>query len=302
MKAVVTGGAGFIGSNLAIELQKKGYETTVVDNLHTGNKQNLKGFEGMFLNMDTSDKNILKLEADVVFHQAAITDPRFDDDDYLYKKNLEGFLNALELAKKNNARLVYASTANLYGNGLVPMKENQKKEIISAYGRSKLECDRIAEENIDRINIVGLRYFNVFGPREEYKGKSASMIYHLWKQISNNQRPRLFKHGEQKRDHIYVKDVVRANLLAAEAKSGIYNIGTGIATSFKELVDILNGILEKKLEIKFIENPYDLKTYQSNTLADTTKATKYLRFKHEYDLVKGIKDYLPYLEKTGAKT
>ena len=299
MKCLVTGGAGFIGSNLALELERQGNEVVVVDNMLSGNKKNLSGFKGTFIEQDVSENFEINEKFDVIFHQAAITDPRHPNDEETYKKNIEGFKNIISLAKKNNAKLIYASTAGLYGNGPIPMKEDQEKEILSVYGKSKLEMDNIAEKLFDKMHIVGLRYFNVFGPREAYKGRPASMIYHLAKQIKANKNPRLFKWGEQKRDHIYVKDVVDATIKAMHKKSGIYNIGTGIATTFNDLVKILNEVLGKNLEPEYFDMPYDPKTYQSDTQADTTKTEKFLGFKAKWLLKKGIEDYINWLNENG---
>jgi len=251
MKCLVTGGAGFIGSNLALELEKLGHEVTIIDNLRTGNGNNLKDFNGKIIEKDIAEDCDIDNNFDVIFHQAAITDPRHPNDEETYNKNIHGFKNIIELAKKNNSKLIYASTASLYGNGPTPMKEDQTKEILSVYGKSKLEMDKIAETLFDNMHIVGLRYFNVFGPNEKYKGRPASMIYHLGKIIRYGQRPRLFKWGKQKRDHIYVKDAVNATILAVHAKkSCIVNVGTGIATSFNELINTLNEVLGKKILIQ----------------------------------------------------
>ena len=299
MKCLVTGGAGFIGSNLALELEKQGHEVRVVDNMLTGNKNNLNGFNGKFIDMDVSEPFELNDKLDIIFHQAAITNPRHPNDEETYNKNVQGFKNIISLAQKNNAKLIYASTASLYGNGPVPMKEDQEKELLSAYGKSKLEMDKIASSLLNKMHIVGLRYFNVFGPREKYKGRAASMIYHLGRQIRAGKNPRIFKSGEQKRDHIYVKDVVEATIKAVNTKSGIYNIGTGVATNFNDLIKILNEVLGKNLKPEYFDMPYDKKTYQSDTLADTMKAEKILGFKAKWSLKEGIIDYFNWLHKNG---
>jgi ADP-L-glycero-D-manno-heptose 6-epimerase len=300
MKCLVTGGAGFIGSNLALELEKQGNEVIIIDNLFSGTKENLKDFKGKFLEIDLSKDFEVNDKLDVIFHIAAITDPRFDDEQRLVKENVEGFKNILQLAKKNNAKLIYASTANLYGNGPVPMKEDQPKEIITLYGQSKLIMDEMACHHFNDMPIVGLRYFNVFGPHESHKGRPASMIYHLRKSMLKGENPKIFKMGEQIRDHIYVKDVIKATILAIDAKkSGIYNVGTGIGTSFNDLVKALNEVLGTNLEIEYIDNPYDLKTYQSNTQADTSRAEKFLNFKSDYTIKQGIEDYHKFLEENG---
>ena len=202
----------------------------------------------------------------------------------------------LELARQHGAKFVYASTANLYGNKEIPMKEEQEKEIITAYGKSKLKMDEIASQYFDKMHIVGLRYFNVFGMGEAHKGRPASMIYHLYNQMKEGKNPKLFKFGEQKRDHIYVKDVVEATILALDAPSGVYNVGTGIATDFNEIVKQINEALGMQLKIEYIDMPYDTKTYQANTQADTSLAEKKLRFKAKYSTKEGIKDYINWIE------
>jgi ADP-L-glycero-D-manno-heptose 6-epimerase len=296
MKALVTGGAGFIGSNLALELEKRGHSVIVVDNMLTGNKENLKGFAGRVIEVDVSRVFTFDEVVDVIFHEAAITDPRFGDDEEMVRANVKGFENVITIAKKHKAKLVYASTANLYGNGKVPMEEDQEKELVTAYGKSKLQMDTIAATLFDNMPVVGLRYFNVFGPREGFKGRAASMIYHLGKQMKSGRLPRIFKMGEQKRDHIYVKDVVRATLLALDAPSGIYNVGTGIGTSFNELVTALNEVFGSFLQPEYFEIPYDLSTYQANTQADTTLAQEKLGFTASVSLKEGIKEYFEWLE------
>jgi ADP-L-glycero-D-manno-heptose 6-epimerase len=301
MKCLVTGGAGFIGSNIALELEAKGYDVTIIDNLLTGSRENIIGFKGKFIEKDVSADNFeLNDNFDAIFHEASITDPRNPNDENTYNQNISGFKNILRLAQKNNAKLVYASTAGLYGNGPTPMVESQDKEILSVYGKSKLEMDRMAEKLFDKMHIVGLRYFNVFGPREKFKGRAASMIYHLGNQIRAGKNPRIFEFGEQKRDHIYVRDVVDATIRSLEAKhSGIVNVGTGISTTFNELIRILNEVLNKDVKIEYFVMPYDPKTYQENTQADTKKAESELGFKAKWLLKQAIRHYFSFLDENG---
>jgi len=294
-KMLVTGGAGFIGSNLALELERQKNDVVAADNLFSGDKKNLEGFKGKFLKLDISKPFDLKEKFDVIFHQASITDPRFQNDDEMLRNNLDGFKNIIALAIKQKAKLVYASSASIYGNGKVPMEEGQKKDILSAYAKSKLLMDEMASAYFDKMRIVGLRYFNVFGPREAHKGRPASMIYHLSKQIKEGKNPRIFKFGEQKRDHIYVKDAVDATIKAAGAKkSGVYNAGTGIATNFNDLVKNINKALGTDLKPEYFDNPY-AGTYQENTQADTKNAEKFLGFKAKWNLQAAIKDYMEWL-------
>ncbi|MCC7443021.1 MAG: NAD-dependent epimerase/dehydratase family protein, partial [Bdellovibrionales bacterium] len=214
-RALVTGGAGFVGSNLALELEALGWDVVVVDNLLTGHRENLEGFQGQFIDASSLElRSALRQELrggqpfDAVFHQGDITDPRWPNDAEVLERNVKGFQEVLALAAEQGSQFVYASTAGLYGNGPVPMQEDQPKQLLTAYGRSKLRMDELGAEAGVSHPVVGLRYFNVFGPREAGKGRPASMIYHLALQMKEGRRPKLFKWGEQARDQIYVKDVV----------------------------------------------------------------------------------------------
>ena len=166
-KVLVTGGAGFIGSNLALELEKQGNEVVIADNLFSGDRKNISGSKAKFINLDVSRHFELKYKFDVIFHQASITDPRFGSDTEMLRSNIGGFKNIIRLAVKNKAKLVYASSASVYGNGSVPMNEEQKKDILSAYSKSKLMMEEIASEYSAKIHIVGLRKarFNGLSPQ-----------------------------------------------------------------------------------------------------------------------------------------
>jgi ADP-L-glycero-D-manno-heptose 6-epimerase len=152
---------------------------------------------------------------------------------------------------------------------------------------------REANESPDWI-IIGLRYFNVYGPREAHKGSPASMIYHLSKQMKAGQRPRIFKHGEQKRDFVYVKDAVEGSIRALDAQtSGIYNLGSGQALSFNELVDVLNKCLATNFQPDYIDNPHA--HYQNFTQADLTKVRSALGYEPRFPLEDGVRDYMQWL-------
>lgn len=296
-RSLVTGGAGFIGSNLALHLESLGHDVTVVDNFHSAKQQNLTGFRGQMILGDVSGPFDAPGEFDYIFHQAAITDPRYGNDQECYEKNVNGFEQVIAVARRNGAKLIYASTAGLYGNGPVPMKEDQPKDILTAYGQSKLKMEERALELKGELHVVGLRYFNVFGPREAHKGRPASMVYHLWKQMKAGQRPRLFNFGEQERDFVYVKDIVTANLLALEGEPGAYNVGTGRGVSFNELVKVLNQTLGTDLEPEYFEMPYDAKTYQACTIADPELAKRGLKFTAEWPIERAVPDYIKWLER-----
>lgn len=296
MRILVTGGAGFIGSNLALTLEQQGHKVTVLDDFSSGHFDNLIGFKGDVVSADAADAVLDEFvpDAEVIFHQAAVTDTTVTDQYRMMRVNVEGFRNVLKFALKKKIRLVYASSAGVYGDGKNPMEENQMPQPLNCYAFSKSVMDNIAGEIIREktIPIVGLRYFNVFGPQEKYKKKAASMIWQLSRQMKEGIRPRIFTDGQQKRDHIYVKDVVAANLCAMEAKkSGIVNVGTGTATAFNRLIEILNQVLKTNLAPDYFQNPYG-GAYQDETLADTNLAQELIGFKAKYAVEEGIQDYL----------
>jgi ADP-L-glycero-D-manno-heptose 6-epimerase len=167
----------------------------------------------------------------------------------------------------------------------------------NVYAFSKVIIDNMARgdaaESPDWI-IVGLRYFNVYGPCEAHKGVPASMVYHLAQQMKAGKRPRIFKHGEQKRDFVYVKDAVEGNIRALDANtSGIYNLGTGQARSFNELIDVLNKCLGTNLQPEYFDNPHA--HYQNFTQADLTSARNALRYEPRFSLEDGVRDYMRWL-------
>ncbi len=294
MKAIVTGGAGFVGSNLALELEAQGSKVLVIDDFSSGDFHNLTGFHGDVIAQDVNTVDWEKLDRyDVVFHQAAITDTTVMDQRKMVFTNVEGLRKVIHYAARHRAKLVYASSASVYGNLPAPQCEDITLSPLNVYAYSKFVGDQIAMEAAHemKLHIVGLRYFNVFGLRERYKGKAASMIFQLAEQIRSGKRPRIFTDGEQKRDHIYVKDVVGANLAAVNAKrSAVVNTGTGVATSFNRLIEIINSTLKTKLAPDYFENPYDF--YQNKTQADTRKLKKILSFQCSYSIEEGIRDYL----------
>ncbi len=294
MKAIVTGGAGFVGSNLAITLEERGARVIVIDDFLAGNFENLKNFNGELLAQDINKVAWDKLgKIDVIFQQAALTDTTVSDQKKMMFNNLEGFRKVLNFSVQHRVKLIYASSAGVYGNEPAPQREQGPLNPLNIYAFSKYAGDKLAEQAMKETKtlIVGLRYFNVFGLGEKHKGKYASMIYQLAEQMKHGKKPRIFHDGEQTRDHIYVKDVVEANLKAAKAtRNGIVNIGTGKATSFNRVIEILNEVLETRLAPDYFDNPYSF--YQNSTQADTTQAEKLTGFKARYSIEEGIHEYL----------
>src|SRR5215470_6610677 len=228
LRFMITGGAGFIGSNLTLTLQEKfpNAHLTVIDDFRSGNFQNLAGYRGDFVaenlaRLDWREK-FADEKFDAIFHLASITDTTLHDQFVQVHDNVESFRRLLNFAQPTKIRIIYASSAATYGPATEASVESNGAAPANVYAFSKVIMDNIAREaaaeSPDRI-IVGLRYFNVYGPREAHKGVPASMIYHLSQQMRAGKRPRIFKHGEQRRDFVYVKDAVEGTIRALGAKT-----------------------------------------------------------------------------------
>ena len=309
---LITGGAGFIGSNLVFYFQKNFSQSHIVvfdcfrsegvlsnGNLKSyGHYKNLIGFNGDVVCGNINSKSDLELlddyKFDYIFHQAAISDTRVYNQEIVMQTNVNSFHRLLKLAKNNNAVMVYASSAAVYGNSSSPQtvgKENPE----NPYGYSKYVMDQIAyqyaNENPD-MTIVGLRFFNVYGPREYYKAKTSSMVIQLGHQILDGKAPRLFEGSDQiMRDFIYIDDVLQANIKACNPKdNGTFNVGTSVPRSFQDIADILQKELGTDLGTEYFPNPYE--GYQFHTQADIAKSKETLHFNPEFSLEQGIKAYI----------
>lgn len=301
---LVTGGAGFIGSNLTLELQRRHPEAWIVvlDDFRSGDFRNLEGFRGDFIAGNIAELDIFKRfregSFDAIFHLASITDTTEKDQFKQVHDNVEGFRNLLHWAEKDQTPLIYASSAAVYGKSGSVMAESSAHSPQNAYAFSKMQLDHLADfyrKQHPAWNLVGMRYFNVFGPKEAHKGRMASMVYQLYLQMKSGKRPRIFKNGEQKRDFVYVKDVVNVTLAALGAPfPGIYNVGAGFSASFNQIVSGINKALGLRLEPEYFDNPYDF--YQNFTQADISKARKDLLYEPVFDLDRGIEDYIKWLE------
>lgn len=302
MKYLVTGGAGFVGSNIALALEnERKAEVVVLDDFSSGNFKNLIGFGGAVIGGGVCEESWKETvgEVEAVFHEAAITDTTVMDQRRMMEVNVEGFRNVLNFAlSRKIKKVVYASSAGVYGNGSCPMHEDQVPTPENVYGFSKAVMDKVASDFSKKhpgMILVGLRYFNVYGPGEAYKGKVASMMYQLYLQMKAGKRPRIFKYGEQMRDFVYVKDVVRANLNALDAKKTcVVNIGTGRPENFNKVIDCLNSAMKLDLAPDYFDNPYTF--YQNKTQADLRKARAFINYRPEWDLETGIADYVKALE------
>jgi ADP-L-glycero-D-manno-heptose 6-epimerase len=296
---VVTGGAGFIGSNLTLALEEKypAAEITVIDDFRSAHFKNLEGFKGDVIAGDLAALDLKYYfkgrKVDALFHLASITDTTNHDQLQQVRDNVESWRNLLAYFGEKKTRIVWASSAATYGIGAGVNRPSDPLRPANVYAFSKVQLEnmtaRFLREHPRKI-VVGLRYFNVYGPREAHKGVPASMIYHLAQQMKAGKRPRLFKHGEQMRDFVYVKDIVRYTIAAANARSsGIYNAGSGTARPFNDIVSILNRVLGTSLEAEYFDNPFPF--YQPHTEADIEATVRALRVKPQFTLEKGIEDY-----------
>ena len=293
-RALVTGGAGFIGSNLCWELAARGWQVVALDDFSAGTFENLRGFPGDVVAADFGDTDYWSKRVgrvDAVFHQAAISDTTVMDQGLMMKVNVESFRDLLVWAAKAKVKqVVYASSAGTYGDAAVPQREDAQLRPMNIYGFSKCVMETVAN-TAKGVKTTGLRYFNVFGPRETHKNKSASMIWQLALQMKAGRRPRIFEMGEQYRDFVYVKDVVDANIRALEkAAPGVYNACTGRKTDFNGIVAALNATLGTSLQPEYIKNPFSF--YQNETLGDPIKAQKAFGFRAQWTVERAIPDYI----------
>jgi ADP-L-glycero-D-manno-heptose 6-epimerase len=297
---LITGGAGFIGSNLAFHIQENYPECRIVifDAFLMGHFKNLWGFRGELIAGSIGDQAALKrleaFEFDYIFHQAAISDTTVMDQKLVCEINTNAFKDILDLAVRHKAGVVYASSAGTYGNSPAPNRVGEGEFPENVYGFSKLMMDHLATDYMQRhdIPIVGLRYFNVYGPREVYKGKTASMVLQLGLQILSGKNPKLFKWGEQKRDFVYIEDVIQANMRALKPnQSGVYNVGSGEARQFNEIYGNLTRVLGIDVEVEFIDNPWAF--YQNHTEASLAWTQHGLDYEPRFNLEAGIEAYAP---------
>ncbi len=251
MKVLITGGAGFIGSHVADLFLKKGYSVKILDNLSSGNNINPKA---EFIKGDITDLELLKKEfnVDFVIHNAAlISVPESMEKPALYNKvNVQGTLNVLTAAKENNVKkVIFASSAAVYGdNENLPLKEDAQLKPLSNYAKNKIDGEEYCKKFFDEgMNTVVLRYFNVFGPRQNLKSAYAAAVPIFISKFLSNSKAIIFGDGEQTRDFIYVKNVAMANLLAVEnetANGGVFNIATGNTISVNSLIEKIGAKFE----------------------------------------------------------
>ena len=292
MSTLVTGGAGFIGSNLVEELLAAGEDVVVLDNMHTGSPGNLDGLKGSLkvIRASCNDLPGMDLCPERIYHLGIpSSSPMYKKNPYLVGEALNGFTAVFELARKSGARVVYASSSSLYNGLQPPHREDMTIQVADYYTEARLAMERMAElyKILFDVNSAGMRFFSVYGPKEEAKKKYANMVSQFLWEMREGKTPLIFGDGSQTRDFTYVKDVVRALRLAMKSDyHGILNVGTGKAYSFNDVIDILGELLGIDVKPIYKENP--IRNYVMHTLAETSKAEKEIGFKAHIALDAGI--------------
>lgn len=315
---IVTGGAGFIGSNIVKELNNQGRtDILIVDDLK--DRQNYKNLRGLqFIDYQHKDEFLKMIEGadfdgtdiDVIFHEGACSDTMEYDVNYMMKVNYEYSKALLHFCMAHRIPFLYASSASTYGSGANGFTEGDDcEDALNPYAFSKLAFDRYVRQVLPEAHsqIVGLKYFNVYGPQEHHKGKMASIVYQLYNQVKANGYVKLFKgidgygDGEQQRDFVYVKDVVKVNLWfwQNKAESGIYNCGTGEAQMFKQAAEAVIKYMGKG-HIEYVDFPEVLRgKYQNYTKADLTKLLLAGYDQGFHTIEAGAADYCKLLDQGG---
>ena len=307
MKALVTGGAGFIGSHLVERLLSDGHEVRVLDNFSTGSRANLVPFndsieliEGDIQSYERAHNAVQGCE--VVFHQAALPSvPRSIQDPLTSNAaNVIGTLNVLLASRDSGVRrVVYASSSSIYGaDPHLPKQEDRAPMPIAPYAVAKLAAEGYcrAFSSVYELQTVALRYFNVFGPRQDPLSQYAAVIPRFITALLQDEAPVVFGDGEQSRDFTFIENVVEANLLAADARdvSGqTFNVACGERISLNKLLDDLRRIIGTDLEASYVESrPGDVK----HSLADIGKAEEMLGYRPAIDFSAGLERTVAYLQ------
>ena len=310
---IVTGGAGFIGSNIVKALNDRGEtDILIVDNLVNGKKMlNINDLDvADYMNKEEFIERIKRDEdfggnVQAIFHEGACSATTEWDGKFIMDNNYDYTKSLLHWCDKHNAQYLYASSASVYGSGLVFKEERQNELPINMYAYSKFQFDQYVRNFRAKAKnqIVGFRYFNVYGPREQHKGSMSSTAFHFHNQISETGVAKLFAgidgydNGEQRRDFVYIDDVVKVNLwfLDNPDKSGIFNLGTGNSQSFN---DMANAVIKwhGKGEIDYIPFPDHLKgAYQSFTEADINNLREAGYTEKFNNVEEGVKRYLNWM-------
>jgi len=294
-RILVTGGAGFIGSNLANHLAEDN-EVVAVDDCYLGTPTNLTD-DVEFVEASVLDDD-LPTDVDVLFHIAALSSYAMHEEDPTRgaRVNVEGFVNTVDQARQDGCdTVVYASTSSIYGDRTDPSPEDMDVTVNTGYEASKLAREQYGEyfSNHYGLSMAGMRFFSVYQGMAEgaegHKGEYANLIAQFADDIANGRRPEIWGDGTQTRDFTHVDDIVRGLELAADHElDGIYNLGTGEQYSFDHLVEVLNEELGTDIDPVYEENPIPEDVYVHDTMADATKMRKATGWEPEIGFEEGV--------------
>ena len=305
---VVTGGAGFIGSNLARYLLSSRNQVIIIDDLSTGRLENIRDIidekRVRFIQGSITDLDLLRdafKGVHCVFHQAALPSvPRSIKDPLTTNQvNINGTLNVLMAAKDASVqKVVYASSSSVYGDTpTLPKEESMTPRPLSPYAVSKLTGEYYGQifTDVFRLPTVSLRYFNVYGPFQDPSSEYAAVIPKFIQNVLKDKSPLIYGDGEQTRDFTFIDDVVQANVRAAESTAtGVFNTAGGRRITVNELARTIMRLCEKKLDIIYeAARPGDIK----HSLADSSKAKESFGYAPRYDIAKGLKETIPWYQK-----
>ena len=291
---VVTGGAGFIGSNIALMLLNMGKEVAIIDNFMTGSRDAAEVLRGRGAKVIEGEASKLVELDDVeaILHLGIpSSSPMYREDPSLVSSSLGEFIEIIEYARKRDLSLIYASTSSLYNGIDPPHREDALIKPMDLYTEARYFMERISSvyQSLYGVRSVGLRLFSVYGPNERQKGRYANVASQMIWAAMEGKPFIIFGDGNQTRDFIHVRDVARAFIIAMEAGvSGIFNVGTGVETSFRELASIIAEKLPLRLEFR----PNPIKNYVYRTCADTSLAEEELGFRAEVELRRGIEELI----------
>ncbi|ELZ14072.1 NAD-dependent epimerase/dehydratase [Haloterrigena salina JCM 13891] len=302
-RVLITGGAGFIGSNLANHLAEDN-DVIAIDDEYLGTAENLES------SVDYRNRSVLEddlpTDVDVVFHLAALSSYAMHEEDPTTgaRVNVEGFVNVVDQARQDGCdTVVYASTSSIYGSQTEPSPEDMPVSVNTGYEASKLARERYGEyfANHYDMDVAGMRFFSVYqgyGGAEEHKGEYANVIAQFADDLAGGDAPALYGDGTQTRDFTHVDDIVRGLELAADHElTGVYNLGTGDAYSFNELVEMLNDELGTDIDPEYVENPIPDSVYVHDTCADSSKMREETGWEPQISLEEGVEQVCePYTE------
>lgn len=302
MKYLVTGGAGFIGSNLTERLVKEGHKIIVADNLSTGSLKNLRAVKNKIKFIKSPVAKVLKNKSikdlDGIYHFGIPSStPLYRNNPYLVGEAINEFIAVLELAKREKCKLVYASSSSLYNGNPTPFREDMPVLVKDLYTEARYAMERLSHLYYDwyKTQSTGIRFFSAYGLHEEAKKNFANLVTQFLWNAQRGEEAIVYGDGNQTRDFTYAKDIIEGCVLAMnneKVEHDIFNIGAGRQFTINEMLKILERNLNKKIKIKYVPNP--LQGYVYETWADTSKAKRILGFKPRYTLERGLKEIIEY--------